>query len=135
MPMNDAPVYRANGTIAPASFAAADTSGPNLAVQAINGSLPIIGVVGDPQKRAPGLAGSDSAVAAELGDAVRIYSLGQVCTITLAGSVIAGQLLMPGNSAGGAVTATSGNYYGARATQSGGSGARVQCQVEFGKLP
>lgn len=108
---------QANGTIAPSRFVKLDTTGDNLAIQATAGSE-IIGISKVDQKRTPGLAGSDTVVAADVGDACHIYTLGDYCMLQYGGTVTAGDLLKS-DANGRGVTASGTDICGARAVESG----------------
>ena len=116
--------FKAGGTIAPASFVKFDTSADEQVVAAGAGD-PVIGVSQEGMKRAPGLPGSDTAIAAESGDTVHVYGWGNDCLLTLGGTVTRGDYLKS-DASGFGVTASSGDETGAIALQSGTSGVKIR---------
>ena len=128
MPFNNAISLKANGTIRPSVFVTLDTAGDEQVVQSTTGDLPF-GVSQEGMKRTPGLTGSDNTVAAEAGDLLRIYGLGDDCLLYCGGTVTAADFLKP-TGGGLAITATVGtDKIGAQALQSGTSGQKIRVRV------
>ena len=129
MPFNDAGVFRAGGTIAPSSFVVMSTAADNTALAASGTSVVILGIAQVGMKRTPGLAGSDTTIAAQAGDVISIFSLGDVAPIQLGtGGCTRGDMLTS-DASGFGVTAASTNEVGAQALQSGTVGAQVLARV------
>lgn len=131
---NNAPVWRANGTIAPSRFVKADTSGDHLVLQADGGSsskgAEVVGISSEAMKRAPGLTGSDVAVAAEQGDPLRVYTIGDTPMLKLgSGGCTAGQPLKSDASGQGVVATAGTDNIGAIALEAGAAGALVKVQI------
>jgi len=124
---NNQPQFKANGTIAPSRLIKIDTTGDGLALQAGAGDK-CLGISQSGMKRAPGLPGSDTAIAAEAGDPVQVYALGDVAMLTLGGTVARGDYLKS-DATGRGVTASSGDEVGAVALQSGTVGTLSLVQV------
>lgn len=120
---------RANGTIAPASFVKLDTAGPNLVVQAGAGEAAFaISQVG--QKRAPGLAGSDVAVAAAAGDVIQLFGMGDVCLLQADGTGWdEGQPIKVGASGGVGTVATGTEIVCAHAIQAAAANEQALVQI------
>lgn len=122
MPLNN-PAFRAGGTINTSRFVTIDTTaGKDFQAVQSNGatSLPI-GISQDGSKRVPGvnsLTAADTEIAAEAGDAIQIYGLGDVCLLDVgtAANISAGAELTA-DSDGKAVAATAGQYVGAIALE------------------
>lgn len=133
------PAFRAGGTINTSRFVKIDTTAGKdfQAVQASAASDGLIGVSQDGSKRVPGvnsLTAGDVEIAAEAGDAIQIYGLGDVCLLDVgtAANISAGAELTA-DSDGKAVAATAGQYVGAialenasKSTSSVGNLVRVQ---------
>lgn len=126
---NNAPMFKANGTISPAVFVKIDTTGDGLAIQAAAATDLTVGVSQVGMKRAPGLPGSDNTIAAQAGDMIQVYSIGDVCLLTFGGTVTRGDLLTSNASGQGITTTTTGNWCGARALQSGTTGSQGLVQI------
>jgi hypothetical protein len=128
MPFNNEISYRANGTIAPCRFVVIDTTADERVIQASAATTELVGISQEGQKRTPGLAGSDTTIAAEAGDSLRVHGLGNDCLLTLGGTVTRGDLLTS-DANGQGITASAGNFVGAIALQSGTSGVKIRVQV------
>lgn len=116
MPLNN-PAFRAGGNILTNRFVSVDRStgtGTDFVVtQSVAASMPI-GVSQDGSKRSPGVQSTtiaDSLIAAEAGDPIQVYGLGDVCNITVgeAADLNAGTLLSP-DANGCAIAAASGKW-------------------------
>lgn len=123
----------ANGTINPSRFCITDTSVSNAFDQASANSQFLIGVSQEYSKNAP-IPGA-SQEAADAGDPVFVYSVGEVCLLqsTTAGWTAGDRLTSDAN--GNGVTASGTQYYGAiaRSTLSGAGLGNVE--VTLGKNP
>lgn len=125
------PTFVAGGTIQPSTFVL--INGSNQVIAASGNSAFLQGVAQEWSKSAP-IPGATSE-AADNGDPVAIYGLGEVCLLqaTTAGWTAGDRLTS--NASGQGVTASGSQYYGAvaLATLSGAGLGRVQ--VVFGKNP
>lgn len=124
--------YVAGGNISPAVFVMLSTSADHTVLQATAGAL-CIGVSGRSTHTAP-LSGLDDGYNAVDGESVRIYVEGEVCGLTLGGTVAAGDRLKATTN-GVAITGTAGATYHARALQAGVSGEIIDVIVEHGSVP
>ncbi len=131
MPFNSAPSFVAGGTISPAVFVKIDTTAgaasDHTVIQATAGSK-IHGISQEGMKRAPGLPGSDTTIAAEVGNTLRVYGLGDECLLTLGGTITHGDYLKSDGSGFG-VVASSTDEIGAVALESGASGVKIRVQI------
>jgi hypothetical protein len=84
-------------------------------------------------KRAPGLPGSDTTIAAEANDPLQIFSLGDVCLLTAgSGGWTAGDYLKSDSSGRGITASSTGDLVGAIALQAAsGTGVQALVQVAF----
>lgn len=141
MPLNN-PAFRAGGTINASRFVVIDGStatGTDFVItQAVAASAPI-GISQDGSKRVPGvnsLTAADALIAAEAGDAIQVYGVGDVCNLQVgtAADLTAGTFLAP-DANGAAIAAASTKYIGAVALEaasksvSGGVTNLVRVQV------
>lgn len=115
---NTTPAFRAGGNILCNRFVSIDRSTPTgtdfVVTQSVAASRPI-GVSQDGSKRSPGVQSvtiADSLIAAEAGDPISIYGLGDVCNITVgeAAAINAGTLLAP-DAQGCAIAAASTKWW------------------------
>lgn len=121
---------RAGGTIIPARFVKLDTAADNRVVQTSAGTDVVFGVAQENMRDTPGVRGSDTAIAAESGDFVRVHGVGEHCQLELGGSVTRGALLMSDSVGRGVTSATPGtDEVGAFALQSGSSGSKIDVMV------
>ena len=131
MSFNNAPSYIAKGTIAPCSFVkvytTAGVANDNAVVQAGAGDK-CVGISQQGMKRMPGLPGSDTTIAAESGDTLRVYGLGDDCLLQLGGTVTRGDFLKS-DASGYGVTGSSGDECGAEALEAGISGVRIRVLI------
>lgn len=133
MARNQTPQLVANGNIPPSVFVKIDTSKNHAVLKNAAATTPSIGISGTSTKAPPGISGS-STNHAEQGDPCEVFSIGDICLLTLGGSVTRGdRLTSDANGAG--VTAATTNEYGAIALESGSSGELIRVQVSLGKLP
>jgi hypothetical protein len=133
--LNNAGQFRANGTIGPSKYITPDTTADNMVLQATAGQAPI-GISQIGMKRAPGLPGSDVTIAAQVGDVVMVYALGDVTELVLGtGGCTRGDFLKSdANGAGVTATVVGTDEVGARALQSGTAGQLVLVQILSRKL-
>lgn len=124
--------YVAGGNISPAVFVMLSTTADSTILQATAGAL-TIGVSSRSTHTAP-LSGLDDGYNAVEGESVRIFVEGEVCGLTLGGTVAAGDRLKATTN-GVAITGTAGATYGARALEAGISGEIIQVIVENGAVP
>jgi hypothetical protein len=113
--MTENPGLIAGGNILPSVFCTMDGNSYEV-VASVSGDHPIgISQVGthDP----PGVAGA-TAYAAVSGQELQVFTEGDVCLLTVATGVTAGQFLMPGSTNGYGIPQTTGNWYGAVALES-----------------
>lgn len=125
---NNQTPFKANGTIAPSVFVKIDTSGDHLVIQATAGSR-TIGISQQGMKRAPGLTGSDTTIAAQAGDALMVFTWGDDAPITCGGTVTAGDLLKSDANGKGVTSSADGDWVAAEALESGTSGAIIRCLI------
>jgi hypothetical protein len=133
MSRNSAPKVRADGTIAPSVFVTpTGISVDNRVLQAAANSV-IIGISQSGMKNAPGLTGSDTAVAAAAADEIEIFGLGDICLLTIgSGGVTRGQLLVSdanGNGITLPTQATAVQNVGAIALESVAAGGLCRVQI------
>lgn len=128
---NNAPMLKAGGTIAPTSFVKISAVADRTVLQAAANTTVTIGISQVGMKRMPGLAGSDTTIAAEAGDQIEICSLGDVCLLTIgAGGCTAGDMLTPGASGAGITSAVgAGNQVGAIALETVAANAQALVQI------
>ena len=150
MGLNNGSQFRANGTIGPSRFVIQDSTADNMVIEAggsvtttANGGVaitgtkvPVLGVSQVGQKRTPGLVGSDVTIAAQAGDVVDLFFLGDVCSIQLAGTVVRGDLLSCNGTTDGraiGINFTPGTFggvaVGAKALMSGTANQLILCQI------
>lgn len=120
---NEKPCFFANGTIAPCRFVKQDTTADDAVLQAGAGDEPV-GISQEGMKRAPGLAGSDAAVAAESGDSLQLFGFGDMPLLEYGGTVTRGDWLKP-DANGKGVTASANDIAGAKALKSGVLGTKA----------
>jgi hypothetical protein len=132
------PNYLAGGNIYPSRFVAASTTQNNRVVQATtagSGPQQPVGISQPGTKRAP-IPGA-SQLAAEAGDAIKVYGEGEQCLLEYGATVTAGQWLVPDADGKGVPMAASGNAqtHGAMAMESGSAGELHRVTVKLGKAP
>lgn len=134
MSFNNAPGFKAGGTIAPSRFCKIDNTQDGAVVQAVAGDYaPYVSQEG--MKRTPGLAGSDNTIAAEANDVLRVYSPGDVCPLTIGAAVTRGDPLKSDASGRGITAAVAADNAMAIALQSGGAaGAVILVQLMYRKI-
>jgi hypothetical protein len=138
---------QANGNIYPSRFVSIDPAalgaGDFKVIEDIVVAQPVFGV-SQPGTDYPPLADSHVTVAgyaAIAGEQLLIYTDGDECTLELAGTVTAGDLLKANATTDGKAIAvvavgsqTTPQYYGAQALQGGVSGEKIKCRVKTGVI-
>ena len=127
----------ATGTINTCRFVVPDTSHPNGAAQAADGTHLTLGVSGNAGRLRPDPDFSDAnvLVAALVGEVVKINPPGNVSVdLYCNAGWNPGDLLMP-DASGYGIVATTGKFYGARAEGPGTVGALCPVTVISGLLP
>lgn len=124
--------YVAGGNILPAVFVMLDTTADHTVLEATAGAL-TLGISSRSTHTAP-LSGLDDGYNAVSGESVRIFTDGEVCGLTLAGTIAAGDRIKATTNGKG-IVATAGATYGARALEAGVSGEIIQVIVENGAVP
>lgn len=121
--------WSTGGTLAPCRFATIDPSTDRQVLQCTVTGQPTIGITQEGQASAPGLTGSDAAVAASSGETnFKLHAPGDICLLEAGGTFNAGAELMT-DTAGKGILATSGYYIGAIAREAGVSGRKVSVMV------
>lgn len=122
--------FKATGNILPSRFV---TMSGEHAVNQADDNVDIIGVAHEGTKRAPLSDYGGTLYAAESGDEVAVYSVGEVCLVEAGGAISAGQLLKSnanGQAVPVATTGTTIQNYGAIALQNAtAAGQKIQCLV------
>ena len=117
MPLNN-PAFRAGDKIAPSTFVTISGTGDHVALQGKATSTEhIIGISQDGSKLAP-IPGFDTSYAADAGDPIQIYGLGDVCLLAVgtAADIKAGELLGP-DANGAGIKSAAGKNVGAIALE------------------
>lgn len=128
MPFNNQINYTAGGTIAPCRFIKGDTSADEQVLQGSAGSA-CLGITQEGMKGTPGLAGSDTTIAAIAGDQIRAFGLGDNCLLEC-GAAVTRYDLLKSDSTGRGITASATDECGAVALQSGaGAGSKIRVQI------
>lgn len=129
----------ATATIYPSTFLEQDST-KNFAVKpATTPMAKIVGISQAGTRLTPGLqevisGTSNPEPAALANEGVGIYTLGDVCLLTVgSAAVTAGALLKNDLNANG-IPASNNEYFGARAWQAGQPGEKIQVEVIFGKV-
>lgn len=124
------PSFRAGGTIVPFRAVTIDTSNDNQVVQATANSI-VIGIAQEGQKGAPGVAGSDTTVAAASGDQIEVVGAVNVALVEAGGTVTRGDRLEADSNGRLITSTTSGqrNIAGIALESASGSGVRIKMQV------
>lgn len=136
---NQAPQLIAGGDIYPSRFVMVSTAADNTALGCTAGSAPIgISQVGTktPITNPLGQLGGSSSVfpdkAAESGDTINIFGLGDICLLECGGTVTRGDLLEASGTTtnvGQGVTSGPGRPFGAVALESGTLGQLIRVQI------
>lgn len=130
----------ASSIIYPMTFLVQDTTADFTVKAAVLPASKIIGVSQAGPKQTPGLVEAITGVApsgepaANIGDGIGIFGLGDVCLITVGSAAVAAGAFLKNDGNANAITATSGQYYGAVAWQAGQPGEKIQCQVQLGTV-
>ncbi len=124
------PAFRSGGTISPCRAVKIDVSADRQVVQA-TASSKCIGIAQEGQKGAPGLPGSDSAIAALAGDQLQVIGPGRVALAELGSAVTSGDdLEADGNGRLVPATTTGVHNIVARALEAGAAtGMRINVFV------
>lgn len=123
--------FKAGGNVNPARFCKLDTTADHTVIEATAGSQ-IIGVSQKGTRNAP-YSSLDDGYCAIAGETFRLFTTTEVCPIELGGTVTAGDRLKA-TTGGKAITASTGDYFGAIALESGVSGEFIQVEVLQGTL-
>jgi len=122
--------FRASGNIAPSRFVT--ISGPGTVAQA-GDNADVIGVSHEGTQRAPLSDYGGTPLAAQAGQSIAVYSVGEICLLEAGGTISAGQLLRSDSSGRGVPVETTGTTirnYGAVALDSAtGSGQKIRVFV------
>lgn len=123
------PNFVATGNINVCRFVKLDTSADNSVAQAGSNDIPI--GISPEYGREPNLPSVSTIYAAQAGDAVAIYGLGEEPLLELGGSVTRGDRLISDSNGKGVTASFSGTNQnvGAIALSSGASGERIRVQV------
>jgi hypothetical protein len=124
------PSFRAGGTIAPFRAVTMDTSNDNQVVQATANSI-VIGIAQEGQKGAPGVAGSDTTIAAVNGDPIEVIAAVNVALVEVGSTVTRGDRLEADANGRLITSVTSGqrNIAGIALESGSASGVRIKMQV------
>lgn len=123
--------YRAGGSIHPSRFVKFGTT-DNTVVEAGAGDLPM-GISAEYVDRPP-YDGLDTGLAAQSGEMVLVYQLGDVCWLETGAAVTTERRLKPSTNGVGIPVAADGDKYGAEAAQTAaGSGSLIQVKVVLGE--
>lgn len=134
MAFNNEISWKASGTIAPCSFVTVDSNFDEQVKQSGLGDMPT-GIMWDAMKGTPGLAGSDTTVAAQSGDTgFRVYLDGDDCLLQLGSTTVsAGNMLKP-DANGFGISGATGDQCGAMALQAGTVGVKIRVLIRPGKI-
>jgi hypothetical protein len=125
------PSYTAGGDITPSRFV--NISGTNQVNQADAVSDKLVGVAQEWSKNAP-IPGASS-LAAESGDPVMVYGLGEMCLLTATSSGWTAGDRLTSNATGKGVTASGTDQYGAVALSTVTGEGLGRVQIVIGKNP
>lgn len=131
---NNAPAMIAGGTIGPSRFCTPSAAADHTVLQSTAGApSPFISQVG--MKRPPGLPGSDNAIAAEAGDQIQLFALGDVCALTAGAAVTRGAFLKS-DATGRGIAGAAGEETWALALESAtAAGVLILVQLMHRALP
>ncbi len=124
----------AGGNINPSRFVTQSTTSDRVCTLSASGDKPI--GISNPGSHLTPLLSFDDGFAAIAGEDLFVYDKDDSeAWLELGGTVTAGDFLKPdGSNTGKGITATTGNFYGARALVSGVNGQVVKVQPAFGTL-
>jgi hypothetical protein len=125
------PTFTARGNIVPATFVKLDTA-TNFGVLAAGAGDQIVGIASE-AGREPPLPSVSTVYAAQNGEECHVRGQGEVCLLTIGGSVSPKDRLKSDASGFGVATTTNGDEYGAIALESGASGQQIMVQVVTGR--
>jgi hypothetical protein len=135
-----------SGSVSPSTFvnfmtgtaASGDVIAGYAVQQSVVSSLPI-GIAQEGARYAPTdentaltYAGAYTGVAGYTGDPIKVYTIGDICLLSLGTTVTPGQLLGPDANGKGIVISTANIAYGATAIEGGSSGDLIRVQVNAG---
>lgn len=134
---NVVPQLKAGGDVYPSRFVKMSAAADFTLLQA-DANAEVIGIAQEGSKQPPLsdlITGTPKA--AESGDALHIYTEGDVCLLECGGNVTRGGLLKPdadGKGVAIGTTETTIENYGAIALQNGAAGEKILVQGRFGKV-
>ena len=132
-----------SGTVAPSvfvHFCTATATGGSIAgyavQQSVVSSVPC-GIAQEGARYAPteeqlGTYAGRLVAAGGPGDPIKVYALGDICLLSLGGTVTPGQLLRPDANGKGIAASVTGLGYGAMTQEGGNSGDLIRVQVVMG---
>ena|SRR5579859_2244988 len=123
--------YIAGGNIAPSVFVTPDTTVPGGQVVQAAATDKVVGISQPGTRQAP-LPGLDDGYCAIATQGLVVYDENDVCWLQIGGTVTVGDFLKPTTGGVGITTTTDGDFYGARALESGVSGDLINVEVRFG---
>lgn len=122
--------FRASGNISPSRFV---TLSGNKTVAQAGDNQEIIGVAQEGSNRAPLQDYVSTVYAAQAGEQLEVYSVGELCLVEAGGAITAGQLLKSDSQGRAVPVATTGTViqnYGAVALESAtAAGEKILCLV------
>lgn len=134
MHRNQAPRLRAGGNITTASFVKVSTAAPHTCLQA-GANEEVIGISQEGTKYPQGLQGLSNTYAAESGDGIQLFGLGDICRIRAGSGGFTKGLNLKSDTNGDAVpvatTGTTIQNVGARALEDAAEGELGEVQIIF----
>ena len=129
MSLPNTPSFVAGGTIAPGRAVKISTAADNTVLQGAAATDPCFGIAKRSMRDAPGLTGSDNAVAANAGEACEVYGPGSVAP-AIAGAAITRGARVSSDANGKVITAVSTSWILGWALESAaGDGSEIQVFV------
>lgn len=138
--LNNMPVM-ARGTIYPSRFVAIDTASDFGVITAALPDITPVGISQSGTKVAPNLLQSLGSTAPTIqpaavsGDSVGVFSIGDVCWLTVGSAAVTPGDFLKNDGNGGGIPAAAGEPYGARTFQAGDPDELVEVLVCFGVVP
>lgn len=132
MSWNNGPCFRAGGTVPPGVVVKLDASNDNSVVKATGAAGEvIIGISKRSMRDAPGLTGSDTTVAANSGESIEVYGIGDVAPALAGAAVTRGQYLTVDSTSRviAASTSTNQSIVGEALESASGAGVEIQIRV------
>ena len=123
--------YIAGGNVAPSVFVTPDTSVVGGQVVQAGAGDKVFGISQPGTRQAP-LAGLDDGFCAIAGQGLMVLDAKDVGWLQIGGTVTFGDFLKPTTGGVGVTTTSDGDFYGARALESGVSGDLINVEVMFG---